>query len=35
SWAPIPDTGTGATHSFKLSTAGQPRGFLRYAVTPP
>lgn len=35
SWTPIPDTGTGATHTFNQPTPGQPRGFLRYAVTAP
>ena len=33
SWLPLPENGSGANHSFKLSTIGQPRAFLRLRVT--
>ncbi len=35
SWTPIPDTGTGETHTFQVPTVSHPRLFLRYVVTEP
>ena len=33
SWSALPDKGAGPVHSFKFSTAGSERGFLRLKVT--
>ncbi len=35
SWTPVPDTGTGPTHTFNIATVNQPRVFLRFIVTAP
>ena len=35
SWTPIPDTGSGTTHTFNIPVGTNPRLFLRYLVTVP
>lgn len=35
SWAFIPDTGSGTTHTFNLPVANTPRAFIRYRITIP
>jgi len=35
SWTPIPDTGSGETHTFNIPAERHPRLFLRYVVTEP
>ena len=34
-WTPIPDTGSGYTHLFNLSSVNQSRVFIRYIITTP
>ena len=31
-WNPIADTGSGSTHTFTVSTAGQPKMFFRHRI---
>lgn len=31
-WTPIPDAGTGLTHTFTVSTVGQPKLYFRYKI---
>ena len=35
SWTPIPDTGSGAQHTFSLSIGTVPKLFMRLKVTNP
>ncbi len=35
SWTPIPDTGSGSTHTFRLPIGTAPKLFLRLQVTDP
>ncbi len=35
SWTPIPDTGSGSTHTFNVPVGGNPRMFMRYVVKTP
>ena len=35
SWQPIPDTGSGKTHTFSVSTAGRPGLFIRLTMISP
>jgi hypothetical protein len=35
SWTPVPDTGTGTTHTFNVPTTNQPCVFMRFIVTAP
>ena len=32
-WNPVPDTGSGTTHTFSINTSGKPTLYFRYHIT--